>query len=561
MEKIWLDSYENGVAHEIDTERYQSVVDVFKQSVEQFADKPAFHSMGVEISYRQTAKLAADFASYLQNVLKLTRGERVAVMMPNLLQYPIAVFGILQAGLVVVNTNPLYTPRELEHQLKDSGATTIVVLENFANTLEMVLPRTQVKHVIVASVGDMLGFFKGALVNFVLRRVRKQVPDYRIPHAVPFKRALAQGGAQTLQEVPLAREDLAFLQYTGGTTGVAKGAMLTHGNICANMMQGAEWIKCKLQPGHEVFIAALPLYHIFALTVNLMITIQAGSKAVLIANPRDIDGFIAELGKHRITVFIGVNTLFNALLNKDSFKQLDFSSWKLTLSGGMATQQAVAERWAAQTGQAIVEAYGLTEASPGVCCNPLNIETYTGGIGLPIPSTEIELRDADGNEVAQGQPGEMWIHGPQVMQGYWNRPEETAKVLDARGFLATGDIAVMDEKGWFKLVDRKKDLIVVSGFNVYPNEVEDVAASHPKVLEAACIGVSSPKTGEALKLFIVKKDESLTAEELIAFCRTELTAYKVPKDIEFRDELPKSNVGKILRRELRKEAEQNAASA
>ena len=551
MEKIWLDSYENGVAHEIDTERYQSVVDVFKQSVEQFADKPAFHSMGVEISYRQTAKLAAEFASYLQNVLKLPRGERVAVMMPNLLQYPIAVFGILQAGLVVVNTNPLYTPRELEHQLKDSGATAIVVLENFANTLEMVLPRTQVKHVIVASVGDMLGFFKGALVNFVLRRVRKQVPDYRIPHAVPFKRALAQGGAQTLQEVPLAREDLAFLQYTGGTTGVAKGAMLTHGNICANMMQGAEWIKCKLQPGHEVFIAALPLYHIFALTVNLMITIQAGSKAVLIANPRDIDGFIAELGKHRITVFIGVNTLFNALLNKDSFKQLDFSSWKLTLSGGMATQQAVAERWAAQTGQAIVEAYGLTEASPGVCVNPLNIPAYSGGIGLPLPSTDVQLRDGNGGFAAIGEAGELWIKGPQVMKGYWQHPEETAKVLDADGWLETGDIVVMNEQGWLRIVDRKKDLIVVSGFNVYPNEIEDVVAHNPKVLEVACIGVKSEKTGEALKLFVVKKDPSLTKDELIEFCRSQLTGYKVPREIEFRDELPKSNVGKILRRELR----------
>jgi len=561
MEKPWLDSYEKGVKAEIDETLYQSIPDVFRQSVEKFANQPAFQNMGKTLTYAEVGKLAEDFASYLQNVLKLPRGERVAIMLPNLLQYPIALFGILQAGLVAVNTNPLYTPRELEHQLKDSGATTIIVLESFANTLELVLPRTQIKHVIVASVGEMFGFFKGSLMNFVLRKVKKMVPEYRISDTIPFQTALKEGAAHTFRPVSLTREDTALLQYTGGTTGVAKGAILSHGNICANMQQAAEWIVNLLRPGKETVIAALPLYHIFALTVNLMIFTQAGSKIILITNPRDMKSFIGDMKKERVSVFVGVNTLFNGMVNQPDFATVDFSSLKLTLGGGMATQKAVAEKWKDITGTPIVEAYGLTEASPGVCCNPLNIETYSGGIGLPIPSTEIELRDADGNEVAQGQPGEMWIRGPQVMQGYWNRPEETAKVLDARGFLATGDIAVMDEKGWFKLVDRKKDLIVVSGFNVYPNEVEDVAASHPKVLEAACIGVSSPKTGEALKLFIVKKDESLTAEELIAFCRTELTAYKVPKDIEFRDELPKSNVGKILRRELRKEAEQNAASA
>ena len=561
MEKPWLDSYEQGVKTEIDETLYQSIPDVFLQSVEKFAHQPAFQNMGKTLTYAEVGKLAEDFASYLQNVLKLPRGERVAIMLPNLLQYPIALFGILQAGLVAVNTNPLYTPRELEHQLKDSGATTIIVLENFANTLELVLPRTQIKHVIVASVGEMFGFFKGTLINFVLRKMKKMVPEYRISDTIPFQTALKEGAAHTFRPVSLTREDTALLQYTGGTTGVAKGAILSHGNICANMQQAAEWIVNLLRPGKETVIAALPLYHIFALTVNLMIFTQAGSKIILITNPRDMKSFIGDMKKERVSVFVGVNTLFNGMVNQPDFATVDFSSLKLTLGGGMATQKAVAEKWKDITGTPIVEAYGLTEASPGVCCNPLNIETYSGGIGLPIPSTEIELRDADGNEVAQGQPGEMWIRGPQVMQGYWNRPEETAKVLDARGFLATGDIAVMDEKGWFKLVDRKKDLIVVSGFNVYPNEVEDVAASHPKVLEAACIGVSSPKTGEALKLFIVKKDESLTAEELIAFCRTELTAYKVPKDIEFRDELPKSNVGKILRRELRKEAEQNAASA
>ena len=561
MEKPWLDSYEKGVKAEIDETLYQSIPDVFRQSVEKFANQPAFQNMGKTLTYAEVGKLAEDFASYLQNVLKLPRGERVAIMLPNLLQYPIALFGILQAGLVAVNTNPLYTPRELEHQLKDSGATTIIVLENFANTLELVLPRTQIKHVIVASVGEMFGFFKGSLINFVLRKVKKMVPEYRISDTIPFQTALKEGAAHTFRPVTLTREDTALLQYTGGTTGVAKGAILSHGNICANMQQAAEWIVNLLRPGKETVIAALPLYHIFALTVNLMIFTQAGSKIILITNPRDMKSFIGDMKKERVSVFVGVNTLFNGMVNQPDFATVDFSSLKLTLGGGMATQKAVAEKWKNITGTPIVEAYGLTEASPGVCANPLNIPAYTGGIGLPIPSTEIELRDADGNQVAQGQPGEMWIRGPQVMKGYWNRPEETAKVLDSRGFLATGDIAVMDKKGWFKLVDRKKDLIVVSGFNVYPNEVEDVAASHPKVLEAACIGVSSPKTGEALKLFIVKKDESLTAEELIAFCRTELTAYKVPKDIEFRDELPKSNVGKILRRELRKEAEQNAASA
>ena len=561
MEKLWLNSYEQGVNAEIDITQYSSISDVFRQSVEKFAHQPAFQNMGKTLTYAEVGKLAQDFASYLQNVLKLPRGERVAIMLPNLLQYPIALFGILQAGLVAVNTNPLYTPRELEHQLKDSGATTIIVLENFANTLELVLPRTQIKHVIVASVGEMFGFFKGTLMNFVLRKIKKMVPEYRISGAIPFQTTLKEGAAHTFRPVTLTREDTALLQYTGGTTGVAKGAILSHGNICANMQQAAEWIVNLLRPGKETVIAALPLYHIFALTVNLMIFTQAGSKIILITNPRDMKSFIGDMKKERVSVFVGVNTLFNGMVNQPDFATVDFSNLRLTLGGGMATQKAVAEKWKNITGTPIVEAYGLTEASPGVCANPLNIPAYTGGIGLPIPSTEIELRDADGNEVAQGQPGEMWIRGPQVMKGYWNRPEETAKVLDSRGFLATGDIAVMDEKGWFKLVDRKKDLIVVSGFNVYPNEVEDVAASHPKVLEAACIGVSSPKTGEALKLFIVKKDESLTAEELIAFCRTELTAYKVPKDIEFRDELPKSNVGKILRRELRKEAEQNAASA
>ena len=555
MEKLWLNSYEQGVNAEIDITQYSSISDVFRQSVEKFAHQPAFQNMGKTLTYAEVGKLAQDFASYLQNVLKLPRGERVAIMLPNLLQYPIALFGILQAGLVAVNTNPLYTPRELEHQLKDSGATTIIVLENFANTLELVLPRTQIKHVIVASVGEMFGFFKGTLMNFVLRKIKKMVPEYRISGAIPFQTTLKEGAAHTFRPVTLTREDTALLQYTGGTTGVAKGAVLSHGNICANMLQAKEWIKNQLREGKETVIAALPLYHIFALTVNLMIFTNAGSKIILITNPRDMKGFIGELKKERISVFIGVNTLFNGMVNQPDFATVDFSNLRLTLGGGMATQKAVAEKWKKITGTPIVEAYGLTEASPGVCCNPLNIEAYSGGIGLPVPSTEVELRDADGKEVGVGQPGELWVRGPQVMKGYWNRPEETAKTIDARGFLETGDIAVMDEKGWLKLVDRKKDLIVVSGFNVYPNEIEEVVSHNDKVMEVACIGVPNEKTGEALKVFVVKKDPSLTKEELIEFCRTELTAYKVPKDIEFRDELPKSNVGKILRRELREQAQ------
>ena len=555
MEKLWLNSYEQGVNAEIDITQYSSISDVFRQSVEKFAHQPAFQNMGKTLTYAEVGKLAENFASYLQNVLKLPRGERVAIMLPNLLQYPIALFGILQAGLVAVNTNPLYTPRELEHQLKDSGATTIIVLENFANTLELVLPRTQIKHVIVASVGEMFGFFKGTLMNFVLRKIKKMVPEYRISGAIPFQTTLKEGAAHTFRPVTLTREDTALLQYTGGTTGVAKGAILSHGNICANMLQAKEWIKFQLREGKETVIAALPLYHIFALTVNLMIFTNAGSKIILITNPRDMKGFIGKLKKERISVFIGVNTLFNGMVNQPDFTAVDFSNLRLTLGGGMATQKAVAEKWKKITGTPIVEAYGLTEASPGVCCNPLNIEAYSGGIGLPVPSTEVELRDADGKEVGIGQPGELWVRGPQVMKGYWNRPEETAKTIDARGFLETGDIAVMDEKGWLKLVDRKKDLIVVSGFNVYPNEIEEVVSHNDKVMEVACIGVPNEKTGEALKVFVVKKDPSLTKEELIEFCRTELTAYKVPKDIEFRDELPKSNVGKILRRELREQAQ------
>ena len=550
MEKLWLNSYEQGVNAEIDITQYSSISDVFRQSVEKFAHQPAFQNMGKTLTYAEVGKLAENFASYLQNVLKLPRGERVAIMLPNLLQYPIALFGILQAGLVAVNTNPLYTPRELEHQLKDSGATTIIVLENFANTLELVLPRTQIKHVIVASVGEMFGFFKGTLMNFVLRKIKKMVPEYRISGAIPFQTTLKEGAAHTFSPVTLTREDTALLQYTGGTTGVAKGAVLSHGNICANMLQAKEWIKNQLREGKETVIAALPLYHIFALTVNLMIFANTGSKIILITNPRDMKGFIGELKKERISVFIGVNTLFNGMVNQPDFATVDFSNLRLTLGGGMATQKAVAEKWKKITGTPIVEAYGLTEASPGVCCNPLNIEAYSGGIGLPVPSTEVELRDADGKEVGIGQPGELWVRGPQVMKGYWRHEDETRRAMQD-GWLKTGDIAQMQPDGALKIVDRKKDMILVSGFNVYPSEVEAVLAQHPDVLEVACIGVPNEGSGEKVKAFIVPRAGAKpTVEALQKFASANLTAYKRPKVYEFCDELPKSNVGKILRREL-----------
>ncbi len=555
MEKIWLNSYESGVAHEIELSRYTSIVDMIQQSIRQFQHKIAFSNtvspFSRDLTYQEIGELSDHFAAYLQNEFKLTKGERIAIMMPNILQYPIAVFGALKAGLVVVNTNPLYTPRELEHQLNDSGATTIVVLENFANTLELVLANTQVKNVIVASMGDMFGTISGSLMNLVVRKVKKMVPNYQIEDSVSFKEVLSVGAKHTLKIPALNREDLAFLQYTGGTTGVAKGAMLTHGNIIANIMQAREWIKRKLTVGGETVIAALPLYHIFALTVNLLLFFEAGAHGVLITNPRDLDAFIQELKKYPVSVFIGLNTLFNGLLNKPEFHKINFDTWRIALGGGTATQEAVAQKWFNATGIPVVDAYGLTEASPGVCVNPLNVKEYSGSIGLPLPSTEVQIRDGQGKVLGIGETGELWIRGPQIMKGYWNRPDETEKVIDPQGWLETGDIAVMDERGFLKIVDRKKDLIIVSGFNVYPNEIEDVVAHHPKVQEVACIGVKSDKTGEALKLFVVKKDASLTKDELIEYCRTQLTGYKVPRDIEFRDELPKSNVGKILRRELR----------
>ena len=551
MEKVWLKNYQPGVAHEIDITQFQSIVEVFDRSVQKFRDRPAMANMDKVLSYGELETLTVQFASYLQNTLKLNKGDRVAVMMPNLLQYPIAVFGTLRAGGTVVNVNPLYTPRELEHQLNDSGAETIVILENFANVLEEVIGRTKVKNVIIASIGDMLGFPKRLIVNFVVRKIKKMVPAWSIPGSVRFNDALASGAARPFTPVPIDREDIAFLQYTGGTTGISKGAMLVHRNIIANMLQAGAWVKPVAREGQEVIITALPLYHIFSLTANLMIFTELGALNVLITNPRDIPGFIKEIKKYRITAITGVNTLFNALLHSPDFLTVDFSSWRLALGGGMAVQKAVADKWKQVTGVTLAEAYGLTETSPAACINPLDIKAYNGTIGLPIPSTDIEIRGADGKPLPQGEQGELCIKGPQVMKGYWQRPDETAKVIDEQGFLATGDMAMVTPEGFVKLVDRKKDMILVSGFNVYPNEVEDVVASHPGVLEVACIGLPDEKSGEVVKVFVVRKDPALTEKDIIHHCRENLTGYKVPKMVEFRNELPKTNVGKILRRALR----------
>ncbi|MDN0076287.1 long-chain-fatty-acid--CoA ligase [Crenobacter sp. SG2303] len=559
MEKIWLKNYQNGVAPEIDVNQFRSVVEVFEKSVAKFRDRPALANMDKIMSYGELDRLSADFASFLQHRLKLGKGERVAIMMPNLLHYPISVFGVLRAGLTVVNVNPLYTPRELEHQLNDSGATTIVILENFASVLEEVLPRTGIKNVIVASLGDMLGFPKSLIVNFVVRKIKKLVPAWRIPNHVRFTDALNIGAHQPHTKVEIDHEDIAFLQYTGGTTGVSKGAMLIHRNIIANMLQAGEWVKPVVREGQEVIVTALPLYHIFSLTANLMVFTEVGAMNVLITNPRDIPSFIKELKKYKVTAMTGVNTLFNALLHNPEFKTVDFSSWHLALGGGMAVQRTVAEKWKEITGVTLSEAYGLTETSPAACINPLDLPEYNGTIGLPVPSTEIQIRDIEGKEVPLGEPGELWVKGPQVMKGYWKRPDETAKVIDQDGYLATGDMAMVTMDGFVKLVDRKKDMILVSGFNVYPNEIEDVVASLPGILEVACIGIPDEKSGEVVKLYVVKKDPALTEKDVIDHCRKNLTGYKVPKQVEFRSELPKTNVGKILRRALRDEAAKQAA--
>ncbi len=499
--------------------------------------------------------MSAQFASYLANDLKLQRGERIAIMMPNLLQYPIAMFGALRAGLVVVNTNPLYTPRELRHQLDDSGAKAIVVVDNFAATVQEVISDTDssVEHVITTAIGDMLGFPKGALINFVLKYVKKAVPEFDIPGAVRFKDVLDQGARSTAPQIELSHADVAFLQYTGGTTGVAKGAMLTHENMIANMLQSSAWISGKLRQGEETIITALPLYHIFSLTANCLVFMRLGGLNWLITNPRDMPGFVKELKKSHFTAMTGVNTLFNGLLNTDGFSEVDFSRLNFTLGGGMAVQKSVAERWKKVTGCTLAEAYGLTETSPAVCINPVDLAEYNGSIGLPVPSTDVAIWSDEGQALPVGEVGELMVKGPQVMKGYWNRPQETADVLTDEGWLHTGDIARMDEQGYFYIVDRKKDMILVSGFNVYPNEIEDVVASHPGVAEVAAVGMDDEHSGEVVKLFVVKKDPALTAEALKQYCHDELTGYKRPKYIEFRDELPKSNVGKILRRKLRDE--------
>jgi len=549
-DKPWLTQYPAEVPAEIDLDEFSSIVDVFEKSCARFGNNTAFINFGAELSYRQVDEHSRSFAAFLQS-LGLIKGDRIAIMMPNVLQYPVSLFGALRAGLVVANTNPLYTARELKHQLNDSGARAIVIMENFASVLESVIDETKIEHVIITSMGDLVGFPKGTIMNFVLRHVKKMVPSYRLPGAVLFRKALAAGRSGSLQDVSLSHDDLAFLQYTGGTTGVSKGAMLSHGNMVANMQQSSAWLGSLITPGKETIVTALPLYHIFALTANCLTFIKFGGRNLLITNPRDMSGFVKELKSIPFTAMTGVNTLFNGLLNTPGFAELDFAPLRLTLGGGMAVQRSVAEHWKKTTGVPLIEAYGLTETSPAACINPMNLGDYNGAIGLPISSTECRIIDTDGRVQPVGETGELCVRGPQVMQGYWQRPDETAKVLDEDGWLRTGDMARMDENGYFYIVDRKKDMILVSGFNVYPNEVEDVVASHPKVLEVGAIGTPDEKSGEVVKVVVVRKEPDLTVQELREHCRAELTGYKVPKYVEFVDELPKTNVGKILRRELR----------
>lgn len=551
MEKIWLKSYQEGVPAEIDTHWVNNVVEIFEAAFKKYAHRPAFACMGKTLSYGDLDERSAQFADFCQNHLQLKRGDRLALMMPNILQYPIALVGALRAGLTIVNVNPLYTPRELEHQLKDSGAAAIVIVANFASVLEKVRDKTPIKHVIVTELGDQLGLLKSILVNTVVKYVKKMVPDYNLPGAISFNRALALGAKGQYETGQLTLDDIAFLQYTGGTTGVSKGAILTHGNIAANVAQARAWISTNLDEGQEIIITPLPLYHIFSLTANCMVFSSLGALNVLITNPRDIPGFVKELAKWKFTALTGVNTLFNGLLNNPDFAKLDFSSFKLALGGGMAVQRPVAERWQKVTGSPLVEAYGLTETSPAACINPLTIDGYNGFIGLPISSTEVAILDENGAELPLGEAGELCVRGPQVMRGYWNRDEETAKSFHPGRWLRTGDVAIMNEQGYLRIVDRAKDMILVSGFNVYPNEVEEVIASHPGVLEVAAVGVPDANCGEAVKIFVVRKDPNLTADMLIEFSKDLLTNYKRPRFVEFRNELPKTNVGKILRRALR----------
>ena len=551
MEKVWLRSYPPGVPAEINPDEFRSLADMLERSFARNADRPAFTCMGRTLTYRELDALSRDFAAYLQKVAGLRKGDRIAVMLPNILQYPVAIVGAFRAGLTIVNTNPLYTPRELEHQLRDSGARAIVILENFAPTLDKVLHDTGLDTVIVSGAGDLLGFPKSVIANFVVRHVRKLVPEYALPGAVRFADAMSKGHYENLVPQELTHDDVAFLQYTGGTTGVSKGAVLTHRNLVANVLQLGAWFTAGLdESDDQTIVGALPLYHIFALTQALFF-MKTGGHNLLIANPRDFPGFVKELGENGFTFFSGVNTLFNALLHTPGFDQLDFSRLRVSIGGGMAVQKAVADHWKQVTGNTLTQAWGLTETSPGATVNRLDAEEFTGSIGLPIPSTIITIRDDDGNELPLRQSGEICVEGPQVMRGYWNRPDETAKVMLGERVLRTGDIGYMDEQGYVFIEDRKKDMILVSGFNVYPNEVEGVAVTHPGVLEVAAVAQADDRAGEVVALFVVKKDPSLTEEDVIEHCRKSLTGYKVPKRVYFRDDLPKTNVGKILRRDLR----------
>lgn len=552
MDKVWLKSYPPGVPEFIDIDAYQSVAEVFEQSVEKFGSRPAFANMGTKLSYSDIGRLTEQLGAYLQNLPNMRKGDRVAIMMPNVLQNPISIFAALRAGFTVVNTNPLYTSRELKHQLIDSEARAIIIMENFCHTLADVIDDTPVQHVITTQLGDLLKFPKSIIVNLVVKYVKKMVPPFKLKNRIQFKTALSEGADLEFTQVQCGHEDIAFLQYTGGTTGVAKGAMLTNRNMIANMQQASAWIKDVAEEGSEVIVTALPLYHIFSLTANCLTFMKVGAENHLITNPRDMPGFVKELQGISFTAITGVNTLFAGLLNTPGFDSVNFSRLKLTLGGGMAVQQRVAERWKKVTGVPLLEAYGLTETSPAVCINPLNLTEFNGSIGLPVPSTEVSIQDKKGNMVELGEIGELCVRGPQVMKGYWNREEDTAKILSSDGWLKTGDVAKMDADGYVRIVDRLKDMILVSGFNVFPNEVENAIAEHDGVLEVGVIGEPDEKSGELVKAVIVKKDQSLTEADVIKHCRAILTSYKVPKVIEFVDELPKTNVGKILRRELRK---------
>jgi long-chain acyl-CoA synthetase len=552
MEKIWLKQYPEGVPAEIDVNEFASLREFLEESFAKYRSLPAFTNMGHSITFGELDQLSRYLGGWLQKNAGLSKGDRVAVMMPNIIQYAVAVAAILRAGLTVTNVNPLYTPRELEHQLKDSGAKAIIIVENFACTLEKVRHNTGIKTVIVTAIGDMLPAPKRHIVNFLIRKVKKMVPEYNIPDAVSLHKALKEGKWQTMDTAELGHDDLAFLQYTGGTTGVAKGAMLTHRNIIANLLQARAWLNTTVVEGQSIVITPLPLYHIFSLTANFFTFTLMGGNNILITNPRDMPAFIKELKQHKFTFITGVNTLFNGLLNTPGFEEVDFSHLKATLGGGMAVQRAVAERWQQVTGKPLIEAYGLTETSPAACINPMTNTEFNGSIGLPISSTEVSIRDEDGKDLGVGAVGEICIRGPQVMAGYWNRPDETDKVMLEGGWFRSGDMGRMDEQGYIYIEDRKKDMILVSGFNVYPNEVEGVAVMHPAVLEAAAVGIPDEKSGEIVKLFVVcREGQSVTEKELVAFCRESLTGYKVPRLVEFRKELPKTNVGKILRRELR----------